>query len=57
MTLSSHLSREGPPSVRAPPSVGVDDDLPPGEAGVAHGAADHEVAAGVDVVLGLEKEG
>ena len=41
--------------MRAPPSVGVHDDLPPCEAGVAHGAADHEVAAGVDVVLGLER--
>ena len=30
-------------------AVGVDDDLAAGETGIAHGAADHEAAGGVDV--------
>ena len=34
-------------------AVGVDDDLPAGDAGVAHGAADDEAAGRVDVELGL----
>ena len=39
--------------MRAPPAVGVDDDLAAGEACVAHGATDDEVSTGVDVVLGV----
>ena len=34
-------------------AVGVDDDLAPGEAGVAEGTADHETPRGVDEVLGV----
>lgn len=39
--------------MRAPAAVGVDDDLAPGEAGVAVGAADDETARGVQVVNGV----
>mmetsp|Transcript_30132 Transcript_30132/g.86786 ORF Transcript_30132/g.86786 Transcript_30132/m.86786 type:complete len:315 (-) Transcript_30132:61-1005(-) len=35
--------------MRAPSSVGVDDDLPAGEAGVALRAADDELAGGIDM--------
>ena len=37
----------------APATIGVDDDLASGEAGVAHGAANDEVSAWVDVVFGV----
>ena len=47
------LAAEGAAAVRAPPAVRVDDDLAAGEAGVAHRAADDEVPARVDVVLGI----
>merc|ERR1719320_1171257 len=47
------LSGESTTSVSSPASVGINDDLPSGQTGVTHGSSDHEVAAGVDVVLGL----
>src|SRR5581483_1062950 len=34
-------------------AVGVDDDLAPGEAGVAHGSTNDETSGGIDVVLGI----
>merc|ERR1719221_1639134 len=34
-------------------SVGVDNDLPSSQTSITHGSSNHEVAAGVDVVLGL----
>ena len=47
------LAAEGAAAVTAHAAVGVDDDLAAGQAGVAHGAADHKAAGGVDVVLGV----
>src|SRR5262249_27704238 len=46
------LARKGAAAVAAVAAVGVHDDLAAGQPGVAHGAADHEPAGGVDVVLG-----
>ena len=51
--LGAVLAGEGTASVGAPTSVGVDDDLAAGEAGVTVGSADDEAAGGVDVVDGL----
>lgn len=51
--LGAVLAGEGTTSVGAPTSVGVDDDLSAGEAGVAVGSTDDEAAGGVDVVDGL----
>ena len=42
--LGGVLAGEGAASVRAPAAVGVDDDLAPGEPGVAMGASDHKAA-------------
>ena len=47
------LAREGAAAVPAETAVGVDDDLAPGQPGVAHGPADDELAGRVDVELGL----
>ena len=47
------LPGESSTTVSSPASVGVHDDLPAGQTGVTHGASDDEVAAGVDVVLGV----
>ena len=54
--LGRILAGERPAAVRRRAAVGVDDDLAPGQAGVAHRAADHELAGRVDVdeVLVLE---
>ena len=46
--LARVLAGEGAAAVRRGAAVGVDDDLAAGEAGVAHGTADHELAGGVD---------
>src|SRR5439155_636933 len=43
------LAGERAAAVRGRAAVGVDNDLAPGEAGVAHRAADHELARRVDV--------
>ena len=43
------LARERAAAVAGRAAVGVDDDLAAGEAGVAHRAADHELAGRVDV--------
>lgn len=51
--LGAVLAGEGTATVGAPTSVGVDDDLSAGEAGVTVGSADDEAAGGVDVVDGL----
>ena len=48
--LGGVLAAEGPAAVPGPAAVGVDDDLPPGQAAVAVRAAHHEPAGGVDVV-------
>ena len=45
--LAGVLAAEGAAAVRRAAAVGVDDDLAAGEAGVAHGAADDELAGGV----------
>src|SRR5690606_18636698 len=50
------LAGEGAAAVVGPAAVAVDDDLAPGEAAVTHGAADDELAGGVDVVLGAGVE-
>ena len=42
------LAGEGTAAVAGSAAVGVDDDLPPGEAGVPHRPADHELAGRVD---------
>ena len=46
--LGRILAGEGAAAMRTAAAVGVDDDLAAGEAGVAHGPADHEPAGGVD---------
>ena len=43
------LARERTATVRRSAPVGVDDDLAAGQAGVAHRAADHELAGRIDV--------
>ena len=54
--LGRILAREGAPAVRRCAAVRVDDDLPPGQAGIAHRAADHELPGrvAVDEVAVLE---
>ena len=47
--LGGILAGERAAAVGGHSAVGVDDDLAPGEAAVARGAADHELAGGVDV--------
>ena len=37
----------------APASISVYNDFTPGESGIAHGASDNEVTAGVDMILGV----
>src|SRR5439155_23594698 len=49
--LGRVLAAEGAAAVAGHAAVGVDDDLPPGETGVAVGAADHEAPRGVDQVV------
>ena len=46
--LGGVLAREGAAAVAGGAAVGVDDDLAAGQAGVAHRAADHELAGRVD---------
>ena len=48
--LGRILAAERAATVAAPAAVGVDDDLPAGQAAVAVRAADHEAAGRVDVV-------
>ena len=50
--LGRVLAAERATAVTGPAAVGVDDDLAAGQAAVAHGAADHELAGRVDVELG-----
>src|SRR5581483_795854 len=47
--LAGVLAAERPATVRAAPAVAIDDDLAPGQAGVAVRSADHELAGRVDV--------
>ena len=47
--LGGVLAREGATTVGSPASVGVNDDLPAGEACVALRTTDDELAGGVDV--------
>jgi len=54
--LGGVLSGEGSSSVSSPSSVGVDDDLAPGEAGISVGSSDDEASGGVKVVDGLVVE-
>src|SRR5207237_1809066 len=49
--LASIFSGEGPAAVASHAAVRIHDNLSPGQAGVAHGSADHEAAGRVDVVL------
>src|SRR5207245_2219348 len=51
--LGRVLAGERPAAVRGRAAIGVDDDLAPGQAGVAVRPADLEAAGGVDVPLGL----
>ncbi len=51
--LGRILAAERAAAMRGRAAVGVDDDLAPGQAGVAIGAADFEAAGRVDVILGL----
>src|SRR3954470_16203723 len=46
--LGRVLAREGAAAMRAGPAVGIDDDLAAGEAGIAVGAANLEIAGRVD---------
>src|SRR6516164_1136993 len=46
--LARILAAEGAAAVPAHPTVGVDDDLPSGQTGVTHRAADDKPAGGVD---------
>ncbi len=52
--LGRVLAGEGAAAVAGHASVGVDDDLAAGEAGVADRAADHELAGRVDEELALQ---
>ena len=47
------LARKSSTPMGAPAAVSVHNDLTACQTRVSHGAADHEVAAGVDVVLGV----
>ena len=47
------LARERAAAVTAHAAVSVDDDLAPGQTGVAHRSADNEAPGRVDVVLGV----
>ncbi len=49
------LAREGAAAVPAHAAVRIDDDLAPGQAGVAHRAADDEASGRVDEELGLRR--
>jgi len=49
--LRGVFAAEGAAAVAAHAAVGIDDDLAPGDAGVAHGSADDEAPGGVDVDL------
>src|SRR5690606_5328305 len=51
--LGRVLAAERAAAVPGHAAVGVDDDLAPGQARVALGAADHEASGRVDVVAGL----
>ena len=51
--LAGVLAGEGAAAVVARATVGVDDDLAAGKAGIAHGPAHHEAPGGVHVVDGL----
>src|SRR5690606_7611559 len=51
--LGRVLAGEGAAAVTGHAAIGVDDDLAPGQAAVAHRAADHELAGRVDVELGV----
>src|SRR6266568_8463020 len=51
--LGRILAAESPAAMAAHAAVGVDDDLAAGDAGVPHGAADHEAPGGVDEDLRL----
>src|SRR5208282_5875408 len=51
--LGRVLAAERAASVTPHATVSVYDDLASGQAGIAHGAADHEASCGVDVVLGV----
>src|SRR5690606_29215740 len=53
VNLGRILAGEGAAAVTGHAAVGVDDDLAPGQAAVAHRAADHELAGRVDVELGV----
>ena len=53
--LRGVLAAEGAAAVAAAAAVGVDDDLPPGQARVAVRAADDELAGRVDVVDDLRR--
>ena len=46
--LGRILAGEGAAAVTGPAAVGVDDDLAAGQTGVAHGAADDELAGRID---------
>ena len=52
-TLGGVLAGEAAAAVAGRAAVGVHDDLPAGEAAVAHGAADDKAAGGVDEEAGL----
>ena len=51
--LGGVLAGERAAAVGGGAAVGVHNDLPPGEAAVAHGAADDEAAGGIDVEPGV----
>ena len=55
--LGRVLAGEGAAAVPRRTAVAVDDDLATGEAGVAHGTADHETPGRIDQKLGIGRSG
>ena len=53
VNLRGVLAGEGAAAVRAVAAVRVDDDLSAGQAGITVGAADDEIAGGVDVDVSI----
>ncbi len=51
--LGGVLAGECAAAVTAHAAIGIDDDLAAGQAAVAHGAAHHETAGGVDEIAGI----
>ena len=53
--LGGVLTGEGTATVAAVTTVGIDDDLPAGEAAITLGTADNEAAGGVDIEFSIDQ--